>query len=92
MYPSKPKVRKDLGPEPLSVMGNEGVATVEGFVEDGEVEHKLKVGDRGASYSLLSTLYKCAKLTLEPACSCHGRAATRSVSRASPFERSTTSR
>ncbi|GAA5898925.1 hypothetical protein JCM8208_005429 [Rhodotorula glutinis] len=46
VYPSKPQVRKDLGPEPVSIMGNEGVATVEGFVEDGEVEHKLKVGDR----------------------------------------------
>lgn len=28
-------------------MGNEGVATVEGFLEDGTVENKLKVGDKG---------------------------------------------
>ncbi|CEQ39031.1 SPOSA6832_00513 [Sporobolomyces salmonicolor] len=47
VYPSKPKVRDDLGPEPVSIMGNEGVATVEGFVEDGEVEKTLKVGDKG---------------------------------------------
>lgn len=48
VYPSKPAVRDDIGPEPVSIMGNEGVATVEGFEEDGNVEHKLKVGDRGA--------------------------------------------
>jgi hypothetical protein len=35
-------------------MGNEGVATVEGFEEDGTVEQKLKVGQRGA---LLSGFY-----------------------------------
>lgn len=29
-------------------MGNEGVATVEGFEEDGTVEERLKIGDRGA--------------------------------------------
>ncbi|GAA5841334.1 hypothetical protein JCM5353_004152 [Sporobolomyces roseus] len=46
VYPSKPKVREDLGPEPVSIMGNEGVATVEGFLEDGTVENKLKVGDK----------------------------------------------
>ncbi|GAA5824083.1 hypothetical protein JCM3770_006058 [Rhodotorula araucariae] len=46
VYPSKPQVRDDIGPEPLSIMGNEGVATVEGFVDDGEVENALKVGDR----------------------------------------------
>ncbi|GAA5860416.1 hypothetical protein JCM1840_000252 [Sporobolomyces johnsonii] len=46
VYPSKPKVRDDLGPEPVSIMGNEGVATVEGFVEDGEVEKTLKIGDK----------------------------------------------
>ncbi|GJN89364.1 hypothetical protein Rhopal_002344-T1 [Rhodotorula paludigena] len=46
VYPSKPQVREDIGPEPVSIMGNEGVATVEGFEEDGEVENKLKVGDR----------------------------------------------
>ncbi|BGP40035.1 hypothetical protein JCM10449v2_003993 [Rhodotorula kratochvilovae] len=46
VYPSKPRVREDIGPEPVSIMGNEGVATVEGFVEDGEVEKSLKVGDR----------------------------------------------
>lgn len=57
MYPSKPKVRNDLGaPEPLSIMGNEGVATVEGFVEDGEVENKLKVGDRGVYWVVLRSL------------------------------------
>ncbi|GAA5829654.1 hypothetical protein JCM3766R1_001251 [Sporobolomyces carnicolor] len=44
VYPSKPKVRQDLGG--ISIMGNEGVATVEGFVEDGTVENKLKVGDK----------------------------------------------
>ncbi|GAA6062503.1 hypothetical protein JCM10212_006352 [Sporobolomyces blumeae] len=46
VYPSKPKVREDLGDEPVSIMGNEGVATVEGFLEDGQVETKLKVGDK----------------------------------------------
>ncbi|KAM0756121.1 NAD(P)-binding protein [Meredithblackwellia eburnea MCA 4105] len=46
VYPSKPAVRKDIGPEPLSIMGNEGVGRVEGFEEDGEVEKVLKVGDR----------------------------------------------
>ncbi|GAA5824135.1 hypothetical protein JCM11251_001536 [Rhodosporidiobolus azoricus] len=46
VYPSKPVVRDDLGPEPVSIMGNEGVATVEGFEEDGEVEKVLKVGQR----------------------------------------------
>lgn len=30
-------------------MGNEGVGIVEGFMEDGEVELGLKIGDRGAS-------------------------------------------
>jgi trans-2-enoyl-CoA reductase len=45
VYPSKPKVREDLGG--ISIMGNEGVATVEGFSEDGTVENKLKVGDKG---------------------------------------------
>ncbi|GAA5969763.1 hypothetical protein JCM3765_003450 [Sporobolomyces pararoseus] len=44
VYPSKPKVREDLGG--ISIMGNEGVATVEGFSEDGTVENKLKVGDK----------------------------------------------
>ncbi|GAA5897531.1 hypothetical protein JCM6882_003509 [Rhodosporidiobolus microsporus] len=46
VYPSKPVVREDLGPEPVSIMGNEGVATVQGFEEDGEVERVLKVGQR----------------------------------------------
>ncbi|GAA5851120.1 hypothetical protein JCM8547_004138 [Rhodosporidiobolus lusitaniae] len=46
VYPSKPAVRKDIGDEPLSIMGNEGVATVEGFEEDGNVEKHLKVGQR----------------------------------------------
>ncbi|GAA5958971.1 hypothetical protein JCM8115_000709 [Rhodotorula mucilaginosa] len=46
VYPSKPQVREDIGPEPLSIMGNEGVATIEGFEEDGQVEHRFKVGDR----------------------------------------------
>ncbi|GAA6011905.1 hypothetical protein JCM10207_003425 [Rhodosporidiobolus poonsookiae] len=46
VYPSKPQIREDIGPEPLSIMGNEGVATVEGYEEDGEVEKVLKVGDR----------------------------------------------
>ncbi|GEM07262.1 mitochondrial trans-2-enoyl-CoA reductase [Rhodotorula toruloides] len=46
VYPAKPVVRDDIGPEPVSIMGNEGVATVEGFEEDGNVEQKLKVGDR----------------------------------------------
>ncbi|GAA5914738.1 enoyl-[acyl-carrier-protein] reductase [Sporobolomyces salmoneus] len=44
VYPSKPVVRQDLGG--ISIMGNEGVATVEGFLEDGTVENKLKVGDK----------------------------------------------
>lgn len=47
VYPVKPVVREDIGFEPLSIMGNEGVGTVEGFEEDGEVEKVLKVGDRG---------------------------------------------
>lgn len=46
VYPVKPVVREDIGFEPLSIMGNEGVGTVEGFEEDGEVEKVLKVGDR----------------------------------------------
>ncbi|BGP16139.1 hypothetical protein JCM10213v2_004134 [Rhodosporidiobolus nylandii] len=46
VYPSKPQVREDIGSEPLSIMGNEGVATVVGFEEDGNVEQKLKVGQR----------------------------------------------
>ncbi|GAA5992876.1 hypothetical protein JCM11641_001370 [Rhodosporidiobolus odoratus] len=46
VYPSKPKIREDIGPEPVSIMGNEGVATVQGFEENGEVETKLKVGQR----------------------------------------------
>lgn len=48
VYPAKPVVRKDIGEEPLSIMGNEGVGIVEGFLEDGKVEKVLKVGDRGA--------------------------------------------
>ncbi|GAA6027202.1 hypothetical protein JCM8097_002480 [Rhodosporidiobolus ruineniae] len=46
VYPSKPQVREDIGPEPLSIMGNEGVATVEGFEEDGNVEKKLEIGQK----------------------------------------------
>ncbi|GAA5883567.1 hypothetical protein JCM16303_005491 [Sporobolomyces ruberrimus] len=44
VYPSKPKIRDEFGG--ISIMGNEGVATVEGFLEDGTVENKLKVGDK----------------------------------------------
>ena len=41
-------------------MGNEGVAVVEGFEEDGTVEQHLKVGDRGES----PHSFKSARLTL----------------------------
>ncbi|GAA5943728.1 enoyl-[acyl-carrier-protein] reductase [Sporobolomyces koalae] len=44
VYPSKPAVRQDLGG--ISIMGNEGVGTIEGFVEDGTVETKFKIGDK----------------------------------------------
>lgn len=47
VYPSKPAVREDIGDQPLSIMGNEGVATVEGFEEDGTVEKYLRLGDKG---------------------------------------------
>ena len=47
-------MREDLGDEPVSIMGNEGVATVEGFLEDGTVENKLKVGDKGKLKKSLS--------------------------------------
>jgi trans-2-enoyl-CoA reductase len=49
VYPSKPVVRRDIGPETLSIMGNEGCAIVEGFEEDGTVENELKIGDMGPS-------------------------------------------
>jgi hypothetical protein len=40
-------------------MGNEGVATIEGFEEDGQVEHRFKVGDRGTSKSFLAYQTYC---------------------------------
>ncbi|KAK4699896.1 hypothetical protein P7C70_g6359, partial [Phenoliferia sp. Uapishka_3] len=56
VYPSKPAVRKDIGgpAEGLSICGNEGTGVVEGFVEDGEVEKSLKIGDRVRSPALTS--------------------------------------
>jgi trans-2-enoyl-CoA reductase len=52
-YPQKPQPRDDIGPGQLSIMGNEGTGTVEGFEEDGQVEHKFKIGDRGEFLSIL---------------------------------------
>ncbi|KAK4048012.1 hypothetical protein OIV83_005046 [Microbotryomycetes sp. JL201] len=46
VYPSKPPVRQDVGPEPVTIMGNEAVAQVVGISEDGQVEKNFKVGDR----------------------------------------------
>ena len=48
VYPSKPALRTDIGPEPLTIMGNEGVAVVEGFLDDGDAAGVLQLGDRGA--------------------------------------------
>ena len=61
-------------------MGNEGVATVEGFVEDGTIENKLKVGDKGESlsHSFISRS-DSEKLTLLCASSCDGLPSTRYV-------------
>lgn len=63
-------------------MGNEGVATVEGFVEDGTVENKLKVGDKGdsLSHSFISRS-DSDKLTLLCASSRDGLPSTRYVHR-----------
>ena len=49
VYPTKPRVRDDLGAPRLSIMGNEGTAVVEGFSPDGQVEHLFNIGDRGQS-------------------------------------------
>lgn len=46
VYPSKPLVRTNISPEPLSIMGNEGCGIVRGF-NDGEEVGGLKIGDRG---------------------------------------------
>lgn len=40
-------MREDIGPEPLSIMGNEGTGIVEGIEEDGDVEKRFKIGDKG---------------------------------------------
>ncbi|KAM0787862.1 hypothetical protein ACM66B_003914 [Microbotryomycetes sp. NB124-2] len=46
VYPSKPAVRDDIGPEPVTIMGNEAVAQIVGISEDGQVENQFKLGDK----------------------------------------------
>ncbi|SCZ98533.1 BZ3500_MvSof-1268-A1-R1_Chr3-1g05447 [Microbotryum saponariae] len=45
VYPTKPTAQTING-STFTVMGNEGTAIVEGFEEDGKVEHEFNVGDR----------------------------------------------
>ncbi|KDE08417.1 hypothetical protein MVLG_01452 [Microbotryum lychnidis-dioicae p1A1 Lamole] len=45
VYPTKPTAQTING-RTFTVMGNEGTAIVEGFEEDGKVEHEFHVGDR----------------------------------------------
>lgn len=44
-YPQRPEIRNDIGPEPLSIMGNEGTGVIEGL-PDGH--NQFKIGDKGA--------------------------------------------